>query len=66
MTDQTKVSDSVVITFFPSEEDGQISMALDLPHDYDPDNLRPYEVAALMVVQYLEETTDGFEQIHAH
>jgi len=66
MTDVKEMKDSAVITFFPSEEDGQISMALDLPDDYDPDNLRPYEVAALMVVQFLEETTDGFEKVSAH
>jgi hypothetical protein len=64
MTDETK--QLATLTFFPSDEDGHISMALELPKDYDPDNLRPYEVAALMVVKYLEEATDGFEHVAAH
>lgn len=64
MTDKSK--QVTTLTFFEADDDGQIQMALDLPEDYDPDNLRSFEIAALMVVQYLEEATDGFESISPH
>lgn len=63
MTEVTKLQAATISFYDEGSDDGHIQMALNLPDDYDPENLRPFEVAALMVVRFMEESTDGFQSI---
>lgn len=53
----------VLIRFFPEDDAGRILMSVDFPEDYNWEDPRPFEAAALHALEAIAAASEDFEEI---